>query len=786
MLKFDLKTFRSLLMILLLAAVLWVGFGPVQIGGPVSYVIISGNSMEPEIHQGDLVVARRAPAYELGQAVVYQHPQIGYVYHRVVDHEGEVFILKGDNNDWLDSYHPSEKDILGKYWFALPGVGNLIRTLRQPVYFVSFTLIILFIGASLFLFNNKNWIPKKVRGSGKNMKKNQPLSAGDTRQELLLFIGVLAIISIIFGVISFTKPLTRQISDDLVYYQQGVFSYSAQDKDNIYDSDQIQTGEPVYLQLTCEILMDFAYQFIPAGAGMISADDFSGTYQVDAVISDVDGWKRSFVLVPATDFKGRSFQTEMAFDICQAQALILDKEEKTETKNRWYDFKIYPRVLISGAIDGLPLEESYLPEISFQMDTNILRMTAGLEGLDLSQEGRIEDTRVINNTMRIFGQEISVVVARRIGVISLLFCLLAAVLPSLSLYRDWRASDVSRIQVQYHPLLVDIQEGSLVLGANQVVDVTSFSDLTKMAERYGAMILHEDKGTFHSYSVQDEQVIYQYVLNNTRGESLFPDVYAFKRSLLDGLKEDQFELYYQPVVKIRGRKVLGLEAFLRWNHPEHGLLYPADFIYLAERGDLIPEIDSWVCRRVCQQLKAWQEENLAVVPVSINLSPETVMDEVFTQTFSDILLQTICKPELIQIELNRSNQIFRRGDFKKQLTALADLGISLAIDNFATDDANQINQVFKVPIKVIKIDRSVVQDMKTDPRAKQLVGAVAAMAENFQVEVIAQGVESEDDLKLLQEQNIEVAQGFYLGKPIQPDELGPLLKSQLKKVGSGK
>jgi EAL domain-containing protein (putative c-di-GMP-specific phosphodiesterase class I) len=420
------------------------------------------------------------------------------------------------------------------------------------------------------------------------------------------------------------------------------------------------------------------------------------------------------------------------------------------------------------------------------MDANMLRLPDGLESLDLTREGRIEDTRVVNNTMQIFGREITVVLARRIAVLGAVFCLLAAVLPAWSLYKDWRASDVSRIQVQYHPLLVDIQEGSLPPGTDQVVDVSSFADLIKMAERYGAMIFHENKGSFHRYSVQDEQVVYQYILDGTSGETLFPDAYAFKRSLLEGLKEDQFELYYQPVMAVKDKKVLSVEAFLRWNHPQHGTIYPVDFIELAESGDLIPEIDTWVSRKVCQQLQEWRDQEIPVVPVSINLSPETVVDVKFVHDFQEALLQTVCKPELIQVEINRSNRAFQEKRFQEHLRSLADLGIGLAIDNFATDDANQINQVFQVPIQSLKIDRSVVQGMRSDSHARQLVGAVAAMAKKFQVQVVAQGVETEEDLDLLKEQGIEIAQGFYLGKPIRPDELGSLLADQGQAIRPGK
>jgi len=764
------KNFKLFFALLAVVIILWTVLGPVQLGGPVSYVIISGNSMEPDVLLGDLVVARSAPEYSLGQAVIYRHPQIGFVFHRIIDAKGGTFSMQGDNNDWVDSYQPSESEILGKYWFKITGGGTAIRKLREPAFFSIFTFIIILLFASLFLAKNGDAVRRKLRRNA-IMINDKKLTSGDTRQELLLFIGVLALIAIIFGVVSFTRPTTQLVNDDLIYYQQGDFSYTAKDAGNLYDSDKVSTGEPVYLQLTCDVDLNIGYQLLAPDLGMLSPEEFSGSYRVDAVLSDVDGWKRSFNLIPTTEFEGTSFNAEMTFDFCDARNLIIAKEEKTETKNRWYDFVILPRVFVTGTLESFPLEDSFQPSIAFQMDGFMLRMADGLEGMDLSQEGLIANQRVVFNTMHIFGQEISVILSRKISLITLLFCLLAAVLPAWSLLKDWRASTVSRIQVQYHPLLVDIQEGHPALHADQVVDVASFADLTKMAERYGAMILHESSGTFHRYSVQDENTVYQYELDVWADDSLFPDRYSFKRALLQGINQDHFDLIYQPIVELHGRQVVEVEAFLRWNHPNHGTIYPVDFIPQAEQMNLVPELDRWVIKKVCQQINEWRDANVRVVPVSVNISPKTILREDFVGTISGILSETLCQPELIQIEVNRSNQAFKDKHFADRLVELTDLGVSLVIDDFATDDANQINQVLQAPIKSMKIDKSVVLAMKDDPQARSLVGAVVAMAKRFQVKVIAQGVESVQDLELIQAEGLEIAQGFFLGKPAPADQL---------------
>ncbi len=311
--------------------------------------------MEPEIELGDLVIARAAAEYELGQRVVYRHPQVGYVFHRIIERENEYFICKGDNNDWTDSFHPLSSDILGKYWFYIPGAGTVINKLREPVIFVLFTLIILIVIASIILFQRKDIPLKKTRSRRYLMDTQSSPSKGESRQEILLVFGIIAIAALIFGVISYTRPLTKTIADNLTYQHQSGFEYSAPDKDDLYDSDKITTGEPVYLRLTCDIVLDYSYQFLAQRMTPGEKEALSGTYQIDAVLSDVDGWKRSLSLVPETAFEGLSFESSTELDVCAVQSLILEKEEKTEAKNRWYSLVIIPEVNLDGRNRGTSL-----------------------------------------------------------------------------------------------------------------------------------------------------------------------------------------------------------------------------------------------------------------------------------------------------------------------------------------------------------------------------------------------------------------------------------------------
>jgi len=243
-------------------------------------------------------------------------------------------------------------------------------------------------------------------------------------------------------------------------------------------------------------------------------------------------------------------------------------------------------------------------------------------------------------------------------------------------------------------------------------------------------------------------------------------------ALQAAVQEDQFELYYQPIVLLANKQVVGIEAFLRWNHPRLGMIYPAEFIHLAEENGLVPMIDGWVIEQGCRQLQAWQQFGLPLVPLSVNISPKTILSDLFARQIAKTILEGGCDPHYLQLEINRSNQIFRDQKIQQRLLELREMGVRLAIDNFATDAANQIDQVSKMPIQSLKIDRSIMKDISSDQNNLRLINAVVKMARSLQIEVVAQGVESLEQMAILEEQEVLLAQGYLLGDPVTAREMG--------------
>ncbi len=331
----------------------------------MSYVIVSGNSMEPGHRLGDLVLTRSKPEYGIDQKVVYQHPQIGFVFHRIIDQDYDGFILKGDNNDWLDSYQPTKTEIVGKYWFMIPGAGNIIQKLREPAYFAGFISIIVITISSLFIFTGQD-NPRK-RKKRDPMENQSTIRRGEIRQELLLFLGIIALVALVLGILVYTKPVTKIFTDMMFYSHEGDFSYTSRNKDTLYDSATIKTGDPIYFSITCDVLMNFNYSFTARDIYPAERQSLTGKYKIAAQLSDIDGWTRSFELHPVTEFSGDSFESKFSLDVCSIQDLILAKEEKTSAESRIYDFKVLPIVTLSGDVNGVPLQDIYQPEIAFEL-----------------------------------------------------------------------------------------------------------------------------------------------------------------------------------------------------------------------------------------------------------------------------------------------------------------------------------------------------------------------------------------------------------------------------------
>ncbi len=549
------QAFLSALLLVLVAAI-WMLFAPVQLGGQASYVIVNGSSMEPSYHLGDLVILHQAVDYQLGDAVAYYDGLIGkYIFHRVIGAHLDRYILKGDNNSWTDSYQPVRQELAGKLWIYIPGAGGAVKWLRTPIYMAIATgLAGVLVMAMIFQSKNgkkknmkkktaidlmgrlKKWIytalisrpaqsalvsTSKARKSGAVLPKAGlsegtavPNAEGHYRTrvqviEIIFFVfGFIALASLVLGIFAFTRPLLQKVPYDASYRQTGTFSYTASAPSGVYDTQTVDSGQPVFPKLTCLVNLRFTYT-LQSGQAL----GLTGTHQLIATISETrSSWTRTLPLENLTTFSGDTFTASALVDMCQIISIVETMEQKTEIQPTFYSLTINPHVNISGNIAGLAFTDAFQPDLVMQFDKTqvyVYRTDPEVNPLNPVQDGLLRGYQMEANSLPLFGLQLPVGQMRTVSEIglgaSLLVLIVLVVVVSVMSHRSRNAY----VQMKYGSMLVDVQNPALDPGAS-TVEVISLDDLAKIAERQNTYIFHEVNGLRHSYFVQGDRITYRH------------------------------------------------------------------------------------------------------------------------------------------------------------------------------------------------------------------------------------------------------------------------------------
>jgi len=257
---------------------------------------------------------------------------------------------------------------------------------------------------------------------------------------------------------------------------------------------------------------------------------------------------------------------------------------------------------------------------------------------------------------------------------------------------------------------------------------------------------------------------------------------ALETSLRYALERDQLVLHYQPQIDIHSGAILGAEALIRWQHPEWGLVPPAEFIPLAEETGLILPIGEWVLTEACRQARAWRETGHRTLRVAVNLSGRQLSQPGLARMIADIQNQFGMEPGQLDIEITESLLMQDLEGIAATLNALAALGITVSMDDFGTGYSS-LSYLKRLPIDVLKIDQSFVRDITTDPDDAAIVQAIIAMAHSLEIKVMAEGVETAEQLAFLQRNLCDGMQGDYLSRPLSHDEFVLLLKEERQRTG---
>lgn len=244
---------------------------------------------------------------------------------------------------------------------------------------------------------------------------------------------------------------------------------------------------------------------------------------------------------------------------------------------------------------------------------------------------------------------------------------------------------------------------------------------------------------------------------------------ALISSLPRAIDENELVLHYQPKIRVSDRKVTGVEALVRWEHPEHGLLPPDQFIPIVELGDSIIALTSWVINQALQDCRKWQEQGIDI-DIAVNVSTLNIQDEEFVKNLSKMILEHGIEPGKIQLEITESVIMADTKRALKTINALDSMGVRISIDDFGTGYSS-LAYIKEIPVNELKIDKSFVMDMEQDENDAVIVRSTIDLAHNLGLKVIAEGVETEGALKLLGILGCDSAQGFHICRPVPAEIL---------------
>jgi EAL domain-containing protein (putative c-di-GMP-specific phosphodiesterase class I) len=256
------------------------------------------------------------------------------------------------------------------------------------------------------------------------------------------------------------------------------------------------------------------------------------------------------------------------------------------------------------------------------------------------------------------------------------------------------------------------------------------------------------------------------------------------------LDRKELFLLYQPQMDLFTGKIAGVEALLRWQNPELGLVPPAEFIRIAENSGLIMPIGEWVLRTACSQARRWQDDGLPAVSVAVNVSAVQFRQECFPRTILSVLRDTGLAPQYLELELTESLLLSNADVVFSVLQQLTAMGVRLAIDDFGTGYSS-FSYLKRFPVCKLKIDRSFIRDVAENSDDAAITTAIISMAKSLSLKVIAEGVENEAQMLFLRARQCDGIQGYFFSKPLAVDEFAEVLRAdgseeRVKAQASGK
>jgi len=487
---------------------LWVSFAPERAGGRVGYVIVAGASMEPALHRGDLVIARQTGDYQVGDIVAYRHPIVGPVIHRILASGGGHYTVKGDANEWTDSFAPTAADVLGEAWIRVPGAGNLLTQLRRPAMLSLLALGISALLVTMVVPMKRTTPTHREPGPSRNALGALGREAG-TLQTAVFVLGLLSLLALLLAIPAWTHSLDRMAVRALEYTQQGAFRYAARVPAGVYDRGQLQTGDPVYMRLNRALSIQFDYAFLSDAPAVIQ-----GTTALQAEIRDVNGWHRALVLQPKKPFEGTTASAFSVLDLDAVREYIADLERLTGVVRPFYTLVVTPEVSVVGQLGGQPVQAAFAPPLSFQLDSLELQLVSDdsaepeVDPLVPSELGAVEYQVSEPNRIGLLGASMGVRAARWVSGVGLFVGLGGLIVLAWLVSRAQQQDPEACAAMKFDAQIVDV-EGGTFTAEGPTLEVSALDDLARVAARNGSVVHRVRSAAGNEYFVQEHGRLYR-------------------------------------------------------------------------------------------------------------------------------------------------------------------------------------------------------------------------------------------------------------------------------------